>query len=267
MESENGLSTENMQCQIQPANVLLAEAADGTIQVKLADFGISILSAQGASGLRPYSSGSVSDSANLLPFDPDAISQTGDDYAEFHISTDSVAQRSADMDSTGALWATMSQAAQAQLESSRVLEPTGAEDVDSSAETNLGIGPAEPLASPDSHLTATGVLVGTPMYMAPELASGSKYARPAADLFALGVIAYELLTKEMPFPSPVVWAKRPSDVRVAVPFRALKLTLPDSLVALLDRCLHHDPLMRPTAERLHVALASLPDARRWNRSG
>lgn len=96
------------------------------------------------------------------------------------------------------------------------------------------------------------------MYMAPELASGSKYARPAADLFALGVIAYELLTGEMPFSSPVVWAKRPSDLKVAVPFRALKLSLPDSLLTLLDRCLHPDPVMRPTAERLHNELAALP---------
>ena len=109
------------------------------------------------------------------------------------------------------------------------------------------------------------LLIGTPMYMAPELASGSKYARPAADLFALGVIAYELLAKEMPFSSPVVWAKRPSDLKVAVPFRSLGLALPDSLLGLLERCLHPDPLMRPTAERLHTALAGLPPIAKQSR--
>ena len=62
----------------------------------------------------------------------------------------------------------------------------------------------------DVQLTATGVLVGTPMYMAPELADGSRNARSSADLFALGVIAYELLTGEMPYSAPVVWAKKPT---------------------------------------------------------
>ena len=72
------------------------------------------------------------------------------------------------------------------------------------------------------------------------------------------MIAYELLTGEMPYSSPVVWARRPSDVRVSIPFRDRKLSLPDSLLAMLDRCLHRDPLMRPTAESLHAALCSLP---------
>ena len=96
------------------------------------------------------------------------------------------------------------------------------------------------------------------MYMAPELANGSKHARPSADLFALGMIAYELLTGEMPYSSPVVWAKRPSDVRVSIPLRDRTLSLPDSVLALLDRCLHHDPLLRPSAESLHAALCTIP---------
>ncbi|HMY57401.1 MAG TPA: hypothetical protein PK472_04065 [Pseudomonadota bacterium] len=234
---------------------------DGVLQVKLADFGISILSAQGSSGLRPYS-GSVSDSANLPPLDADSSARTDDDYAEFHISEELAAPARRDLDSTSGFAATQSIDPDA-AHAPHVFEATGAPSVDSTAETNRGPGPQNPSADP--HLTATGVLVGTPMYMAPELASGSKYARPAADLFALGVIAYELLAKEMPFSSPVVWAKRPSDLKVAVPFRSLGLTLPDSLLGLLERCLHPDPLMRPTAERLHTALAGLPPIAKQSR--
>src|SRR5580658_7812097 len=54
---------------------------------------------------------------------------------------------------------------------------------------------ALPAVPPGSTFAGTGTLIGTPLYMAPEAAKGGGRAlEPAADMFAFGIIAYEVLT-------------------------------------------------------------------------
>ena len=54
------------------------------------------------------------------------------------------------------------------------------------------------LVGGDTNLTGTGGLVGTPAYMAPEQAQGGDLS-PAADIYALGVVVFEMLTGQQPF--------------------------------------------------------------------
>jgi serine/threonine-protein kinase len=113
-----------------------------------------------------------------------------------------------------------------------------------------------PAAPADPLITATGDLLGTPHYMAPEVVpAGMKAAQPPADVFAFGVIAFELLSGHRPY------EKMPTFLGVAISpapeaFASIAPSLPEATARMLDACLAKEPGKRPTAAELAGALGS-----------
>jgi len=94
-------------------------------------------------------------------------------------------------------------------------------------------------------LTTTKAVVGSPMYMAPEQMRSSRVADPRSDVWALGVVLYELLTERCPFEAeslPELCLKISRDTHR--PIFELRPELAPELVAVVDRCLQKDPAQR-----------------------
>src|SRR2546427_829140 len=124
--------------------------------------------------------------------------------------------------------------------------------------TDFGIAKALSSTTGPATLTATGVAIGTPHYMSPEQAAGDREIDGRSDIYSLGVVAYQMLTGELPFHAPTV----PGILMKHITERAPLITdrrpdLPEDLAACVMRCLEKDPEDRwPTADALRRVLES-----------
>lgn len=112
-----------------------------------------------------------------------------------------------------------------------------------------------PGTPPPDHITATGIAIGTPMYMAPECTDRILGARPLADVFSFGVIAYELLVGNLPFERPAVISVSRGEPLQIPPLRGLRPELRPELAELLSRCLAVVAEERPSSAELAAALS------------
>jgi eukaryotic-like serine/threonine-protein kinase len=115
----------------------------------------------------------------------------------------------------------------------------------------------------DSSLTKSGAIVGTPSYMAPEQAEGkSKEVGPAADIYALGAILYELVTGRPPFRAAQVLTTL-EQVKNAEPVSPSRLQpgLPRDVETIALKCLSKEP------EKRYGSAAALAEDLRRFRSG
>jgi serine/threonine protein kinase len=114
----------------------------------------------------------------------------------------------------------------------------------------------------DPALTASGALVGSPSYIAPERVTGGG-ADARSDVYAVGVILYELVTGRRPFvaPTPAATARlHLTDEPVPVEERAP--SLPPAMAALIRTAMARDPDQRfPDAASLAAALRPFADLR------
>ena len=123
-----------------------------------------------------------------------------------------------------------------------------------------GVAPVDPMGptigprrTDAAKLTGTGVMLGTPLYMAPEAAHRAGSLDGSADVFALGIIAYEMLTGKNPFTMPPIllaMAQQP----IPSPPALVDDRLPASLRTLVGECLSPDPNVRPRARALLDAM-------------
>ena len=102
-------------------------------------------------------------------------------------------------------------------------------------------------------LTGTGMWLGTPVFMAPEAAMGGRRLSPAADIYAFGLVAYELLTGALPHETPAILlalARQP----IPVPARLDLAGISPGAAAALQACLAPEPEARPSIDAVLRAL-------------
>ncbi len=117
-------------------------------------------------------------------------------------------------------------------------------------------------------LTRTGVVFGTPRYLAPETVYGASGVGPPADMYGFGAVAYWMLTGRPPFTAESAVELMIDHVKTvpARPSQVVELPIPPELDAIVMKCLEKDPEDRyPSIDALEEALETVPDPEPWTR--
>jgi serine/threonine-protein kinase len=123
--------------------------------------------------------------------------------------------------------------------------------------TDFGIAKALS-ATGGATLTSAGMAIGTPSYMSPEQAAGEREIDGRSDIYSLGIVAYQMLSGELPFNAPTVAGILMKHITEPAPLLHEKYAdVPEDLSLAVARCLEKDPENRwPSADALRRALES-----------
>jgi len=124
------------------------------------------------------------------------------------------------------------------------------------------------LPTQETKLTMDGMLTGTPAFIAPELAKGEKEIDGRADIYAVGCVAYWLLTAKHVFdedtPMKIILAHLSQDP--VPPSKRTELEIPEAFEQVILKCLEKDPDQRPqSARELAKMLAAIELDSKWGR--
>ena len=123
---------------------------------------------------------------------------------------------------------------------------------------DFGVAKAMSDATAHHDLTSIGISLGTPAYMAPEQAAADPGIDHRADIYSVGVLAYEMLAGRTPF-SGTPQAQLAAHISVAPePLSTAAPAVPPAIAQMVMRCLEKDPAKRyQTADELLQAIGSL----------
>ncbi|MGC2638208.1 MAG: protein kinase [Acidobacteriaceae bacterium] len=123
----------------------------------------------------------------------------------------------------------------------------GARDVAASDQTTVSMA-----------ATAAGVIMGTPDYMSPEQFGGSQVT-PASDIYSLGVVLYETLTRLLPYKADTPMAAAVRRAKRPAPVSSVQPMIPRHWDRVISRCLEYEPQDRfASAEEVATALRTGP---------
>lgn len=116
-------------------------------------------------------------------------------------------------------------------------------------------------------ITATGMVLGTPAFLAPELVSGAGSFDGRADIYALGCVAFWMLTGRVPFEArdAISLLRHHSTTAPVPPSTMSEQAIPSEVDALVLECLSKEPSLRPpNVDVLRDRLSRLSIAQHWD---
>ncbi|MEZ5294017.1 MAG: serine/threonine-protein kinase [Vicinamibacterales bacterium] len=131
---------------------------------------------------------------------------------------------------------------------------------------DFGLARRADLGQVESHLTVEATVLGTPAFMAPEQIIGTTEVGPRTDLYAVGCLAYWLLTGQRVFAGDRMFEVLDHHLHTAPvpPSRRSELEIPEALDRVVMACLEKDPARRPpSAEALADMLQGIQPLPPW----